>query len=96
MILDACPLCSKIRDNKVDQRGAYCVALDLDGVKVVAIVRHDSAPTTAEAVEAHKMIGNSHGIIGGVDIPGHWAVTIQHSSWTPGRSSSHNDDPPVS
>lgn len=93
MMLDACPLCKKIKEKDLVQDGLHCVIVDLDGERVVALKRHESAPTSDEALEACALAKSDKGVVGSVDIPGHWAISIKKGEWQMGKSMCHSEDP---
>jgi len=96
MMLDACPLCKKIKDGNVVQDGVLCAVVDLDGERVIALKRHESSPTEIEATEACVLAQSDKSVVGSVDIPGHWAISIKPGEWQVGKSTSHSEDPKLS
>lgn len=93
MLLDECPLCKRIKEDKYEKVGSSCAAMEIDGVKVVALLRHDTATTVDEVSEACGSVSRSGGIVGGLDVPGHWAIAVKSGEWTAGKSTGHSDDP---
>jgi len=93
MMLVDCPLCQKISEKSYDQASEHCAVLDLDGTRVVSLLRHEVSPTSQEAREAWTLMGKPTGVIRDVDIPGHWAIAAVPGEWEVGKSAGHSDEP---
>jgi hypothetical protein len=92
MLLEDCPLCKLIAENRSLQKGNYCCKIDKDGNTLVVGSDHKAHAGFQGYLEACDLLlgdGKSpaNGIIKEVmDWPGHWAVELKILSEGAGKS----------
>lgn len=90
--LDDCPICEKIKSNKLAAKGTHCSLLLMDGVQVAALNHHEIKASPEALSEAFTLLEQftSNGYVAEFpDAPGHWAMKIVKTTDLPiGKSSS--------